>query len=85
MKIHEYARLNPKEKEEMIKNYALFLENYRDKESIVCVYYLNGFFVEVVTINNRIIDILPYKRGYSTIKNSICPLQNKNGGYCIAA
>ena len=85
MNIHEYARLSPKEKEELIKNYALFIENYNDKENNISVYYLNGFFIEVTMKDRKMIDIIPYKRGYSTIKNNIQPIQKKKSIYILAA
>jgi len=69
--IYDFARLSQAEKEEMLQNKAILIENYKDGVRIVTVYYIPGFFVEVTTcsLQQKLIDIVPYKRGYKLEKN----------------
>ena len=77
MNIVEYSRLSPNEKEEMLKNYSLLLESYNDKQAVIYIYYLNGFFVEVTEKKDHVIDYLPFQRGYCTRKRNVQPLRQR--------
>lgn len=85
MNIYEYAKLSKGEKEQLLNNDALFLEQYNDSESTIHVYYLNGFFVEVTVKEGKIIDNIPYKSGYKLNKNEIHNLEKRNCMYHLAA
>lgn len=66
MTIFDYARLKQSQKEELIIKRAVLLESYVEGSTRITVYYMPGFFIEVNTclIRNKLIDIVPYKRGH---------------------
>ena len=68
--IFDYARLIETEKMMLIKKSALFLENYYDSGVTVYVYFLNDFFIEITEKNGKIVDNIPYKRGYRVNEHS---------------
>lgn len=61
--IYDYAKLSNSEKINLIKGTALFIDQY-SSDCTVYVYFLNGFFIEVTEKAGKIVDIIPYKRGY---------------------
>lgn len=67
MTIYDYAKLSVSEKIKLIKGTALFIDQY-NSDTITYVYFLNGFFVEVTEKAGKIVDVIPYKRGYSKNK-----------------
>ena len=75
MNIVEYSKLSLNGKEEMLKHHSLLLESYTDKEAIIYIYYMNGFFIEVTVKEGRVVDYLPFQRGFCTRKNNIYPLR----------
>lgn len=83
--IFDYAKLSAAEKNEWLNNDAILIENYRDKENIIMVYYLNGFFVELTMKHGIIIDNIPYKRGYRFDKRQAHALEKRNAFYNQAA
>ena len=85
MTIYEYARLSEKEKGEVVKTQALFLEHYNNEGTIIYVYFLNGYFIEVTTKEGKTIDNLPYKRGHKFNKRNIHDIEKRNGVYALAA
>jgi hypothetical protein len=70
MNIFEFAKLKQSQKEEVIQTAAMFLESYIEGSTRVTVYYMPGFFIEVNTclIEEKLIEIIPYKRGYKIAK-----------------
>lgn len=81
MTIYDYAKLSEGEKEELLKNQALFVDQYNDGDVLIQIYFLNGFFIEVTIRNGKITDHIPYQRGYK-INKSISKTGQK---YCMAA
>ncbi len=63
--IFDYAKLPDWKKINMIRKCALFIEHFFDGEKSINVYLLNSFFIEVTKGKERLIDIIPYKRGYA--------------------
>jgi len=78
MTIYDYIKLSEKDKENVLKNEALYLEFYAEEDALVYVYFLNGFFVEVTMKNGIITDNIPYKRGYKFDKKSQHSLEKRN-------
>lgn len=78
MTIYDYAKLSTAEQEEVVKHDALFLEDYIDNGKIICVYYLNDFFIEVTKLNGKIIDLLPFIRGYKINKKNLHAIEKRN-------
>jgi hypothetical protein len=64
MTIYDYAKLSAEEKEELLKNQALFVDQYNEGDVLIQIYFLNGFFVEVTIKNGKVTDNIPYQRGY---------------------
>ncbi len=85
MTIYNYAKLSREEKKSLINNEAIYLENYKDNENSIHVYYLNAFFVEVIFCKGIVIDILPFKRGYKMGKRGISNIQKRNASFSLAA
>jgi hypothetical protein len=79
--IYDYAKLSAEEKEELLKNQALFIDQYNEDEVLIQIYFLNGFFVEVSIKNGKVTDNIPYQRGY-TMNNDVLKHRQK---YCLAA
>ncbi|MBL7910008.1 MAG: hypothetical protein JNJ41_02990 [Bacteroidia bacterium] len=77
MNIYDYAKLSKGEKEVVVNNDALFLEDYIDREHIIYVYYLNGFFIEVTKQNDKIIDCVPFIRGYKINKKNLHAIEKR--------
>lgn len=85
MTIYDYAKLSTEEKEVVVKTEALFLEDYIENGKIIYVYYLDGFFIEVTKVNNRIIDSIPYIRGYKINKKNLHAIEKRNAVLSFAA
>lgn len=85
MNIYDYAKLPQAEKEALLKEEGLFLEKYPDNGGTIFVYYLEGFFVELTIKEGKMIDILPYKRGYKLIKSKLHEIEKRNMLYGMAA
>ena len=71
MDIFNYIRLSKREKEMVLSNEAIFLENYSENGKSVNVYYLHNFFVELVFSNGVLIDNIPYQRGYKVNESQL--------------
>lgn len=78
MTIYDYARLTENEKEILLQEQALFLEQYKEDENEIQVYFLNGFFVEVTLKNEKVIYNLPYRRGHKINKRILHEAQKRN-------
>jgi hypothetical protein len=78
MTIYDYIKLSEKEKENVLKHEALYLEFYAQDDTLVYVYFLNCFFVEVTMRSGKIIDNIPYKRGYKFNRKEIHSLEKRN-------
>jgi hypothetical protein len=81
MTIYDYAKFSEGEKEELLKNQALFVDQYNDNEVLIQIYFLNGFFVEVTIKDGKVTDNIPYQRGYKITKDILKTDQK----YCLAA
>lgn len=66
MTIFEFAKLKPSQKEELIHTKAMLIESYVEKDIRITLYYMPSFFIEVNTSvkKNKVIDIIPYRRGF---------------------
>ncbi|MCE3260784.1 MAG: hypothetical protein K0S12_2425 [Bacteroidetes bacterium] len=64
--IREFAKLDIPAQCAILKQLGIFLESYTDKISLVKVYYVCGFFVEVIVSQPELeqIEIIPYRNGY---------------------
>lgn len=85
MTLYDYAKLPEAEKERLLKEEGLFLEKFADKDQMVFVYYLEGFFVELTTKEGKMLDILPYKRGYRLNKAKLHEIEKRNMLFGVAA
>jgi hypothetical protein len=78
MTIYDYIKLSEREKESVLKNDALYLEFYAEDDTLVYVYFLNSFFVEVTMREGKIVDNIPYKRGYKFNRREMHSLEKRN-------
>ena len=78
MDMFEFAKLGSRKKEELLHTKAMLLESYADKNKRKTVYYLPSFFVEVTTSleKNKVVDIIPYRRGYKVEKEKNALYEN---------
>jgi hypothetical protein len=68
MTITTYSKLDDITKAILIRDKGSFNDHYTDNNMQVYIYQLYDFFVEVVMggEKNHIMNIIPYKRGFST-------------------
>ncbi|MDP1803133.1 MAG: hypothetical protein Q8L81_17360 [Bacteroidota bacterium] len=85
MTVYDYAKLGTAKKEEVLISDALFLEYYVDKGTIIYVYYLNGFFIEVTKLNGNVVDNIPFIRGYKINKKNLHAIEKRNALLSFAA
>ncbi|MCD6069231.1 MAG: hypothetical protein K0S33_4057 [Bacteroidetes bacterium] len=69
MTIYDYAKLGPQEKW-MLINAAQLMEQYKEGDTIISIYFLNSFFVEVVSAKGTTMDFIPFERGYKKGQNN---------------
>lgn len=64
---NEFVKLNTPEKHNLLFNNGLLVDNDNEKDYVLNLYFINGFFVEVLIskTENKVTDIVPYKHGYS--------------------
>jgi hypothetical protein len=79
MTIYKFAKLSRSDKEAMLRNYALFIEQLKDGKNAVCVYFMDGFFVEVTIIDGMAVSFMPYQRGYKT--NGLMPMPKQQSSF----
>jgi hypothetical protein len=51
------------EKASALKDGVIYLDQYTDDGKVIFVYFVQGFFMEVITDVGTIIDVIPYLRG----------------------
>lgn len=85
MTLYEYAKASKEQKEAILKSEALFLDQFEDHETITYVYFLNDFFVEVTIKDGKVIDNIPFKRGYKIDKKDLHAIEKRNTFYQAAA
>ncbi|PBQ31202.1 hypothetical protein CNR22_05290 [Sphingobacteriaceae bacterium] len=63
---YDFVKLSISEQVNLLRKDGVFLDQDSEKEGITCLYFLQGFFVEVVFGGeaSEIQDIIPYKQGY---------------------
>lgn len=63
---YDFAKMSKEDQCSLILKNGMFLDADIEKDSLVKLYFLNGFFVEeVVSLHeDKVIDIIPYKQGY---------------------
>jgi len=65
MTLYEFIRLNLSKRADVIGTTGIFLETHLDKGNSINLYYLNGFFVEVLkSSTDKVIEITPFTKGY---------------------
>ena len=60
MTIYDFAKLNPSEKEELLKQKGAFIDEYKESDNHVTIYKLKDFIVEVAA-NKTKVEIIPFK------------------------
>lgn len=67
MTIQQFIKLSFEEKSELICNEGNLIDAYNDNLYEVKVFSLHDFFAEVIASaeEEKILDIIPYKRGFS--------------------
>ena len=65
MELYEYLLLNRDEKAQYLWENGELIANLKEGEQGFNLYSLNGYYVEVTLSNtdNKIIDIMPFKKG----------------------
>jgi hypothetical protein len=63
---YDFVKLDTNEQIKLLKKEGVFIDQDLEKETITCLYFLQGFFVEVTFGKDTkdLIDIIPYKQGY---------------------
>jgi hypothetical protein len=56
--------MNEKEQMKMLKEKGILIDEEKEQELIIRLYFVNGFFVEETTKDNKVIEMLPFRRGY---------------------
>jgi hypothetical protein len=64
--IYDFAKLDLSSQCKTIKQMGIFLESYTETERLVKLYYVCGFFVEVLVSQPQLqnVEIIPFKNGY---------------------
>jgi hypothetical protein len=78
MTISEYAKRSTLEKAVILREQAVYLDQYLDDGKTVFVYYFNGFFIEAITSVGVIVDVIPYARDYNFSKHKLNGILNRN-------
>jgi hypothetical protein len=73
------------EKKSLLKNEGFFIESEMEGRSIINVYFLNGFFVEVTVCEGEVIYNLPYQRGHMISESLLHQIEKRNTAYSLAA
>lgn len=81
----EFAKLGLAKQSQLLEEKGLFLDLDSDKLTLTRLYFISGFFVEVVSCRRKhsVTEIIPYKQGYrienylevrlfSAGRNSLC-------------
>jgi hypothetical protein len=84
MTIKQYMEKSKLQQAVILRENAVYLDQYTDDGKTVFVYYLNGFFIEAVTKVGVIIDVIPYQR-YSVSQGKLQEILAKTGGTKHAA
>lgn len=71
MTIREFTKLDSLEKAYLLKNMATLIDSYIDNGLLIYIYSVSDFFVEATVnpINETILDMVPYKRGFMINKS----------------
>jgi hypothetical protein len=65
MSIHEFIQLNKENQKLLLEEKGLCFDVFNEKENSVYLYFLYGFFVEVVTPpGSNKSEIIPFKKGF---------------------
>jgi hypothetical protein len=59
------------QKKKLLMSKALFLDEQKEGDERVCLYFLQGIFVETIEKSGVVIENLPYKRGFSIRERSL--------------
>ena len=63
---YTFAKLNKQQQLKLLKQKGIYLDHDCEKDTIIKLYFLQGFFVEEIIslTTNKVIYIIPYKQGY---------------------
>ena len=63
---YSFVKLDKTEQVRLLKETGILLDFYNEKNTLTKVYYLQGFFVEVIISCNLdiAVELIPYKQGY---------------------
>lgn len=63
---YDFVKLNIADQVKLIKKDGIFLDQDSDKAEITCLYFVQGFFVEVIfgKDEEELRGIIPFKQGY---------------------
>lgn len=63
---YDFAKMSKEEQCSLIQGKGMFLDADIEKDCLVKLYFLSGFFVEeIVSLHeDKVIDVIPYKQGY---------------------
>lgn len=63
---YDFARLNKSQQTVILNQHGLFLDADLENDTLTRLYFLKGFFVEVIFSKklNTVVDMIPYKQGY---------------------
>lgn len=78
-----FVHLKTTDKQQWLKSKGLLVDKDHDKQQVINLYYLKGFFVEEIlsVSGNTLIDIIPYKHGFKSssfveLKETLVPKHN---------
>jgi hypothetical protein len=79
MELLEYLRSKPEEKNNILNKEGIILDTEIENGLAVILYFVNYFFVEVTIDieNDRIVDLIPYKRGFRLPRGYENGMKNK--------
>src|SRR4051812_48337619 len=63
---YDFVKSNINEQVKLLKKEGVFLDHDSEQETITCLYFLQGFFAEVIfsKTTKDLIEIVPFKQGY---------------------
>ena len=63
---YDFAKLDINDKVTLLKKEGVFLDQDSEKGIITCLYFLQGFFVEIIysQATSGLLHIIPFKQGY---------------------
>jgi len=85
MTIVEYTKLSEEKKVNAVMLWAILIDNYTEGEKETRVYFMDGFFIEISVENGKVVENLPYKRGFKVNKQLLHEAEKKYAVLELAA